>query len=88
MFHVYVVTLKGWGRCMFAEYHYILHWIRLLLGKSSQSLILFAGVNFVYTPLKLAFTGESLTIPDFVRENLFTEFGEFLLCSRNIVKLS
>ena len=30
--YVYVVTLKGWGPDMFAEYHYILHWNRDLLG--------------------------------------------------------
>jgi len=37
--------------------------------------------------LESAFTGESLTIPDFVRGTLFTEFGELLFYSPNIVKL-
>ena len=34
--------------------------------------------NLLYTPLEWRFTGESLTILDFVRGRLFIEFGKFL----------
>ena len=40
--------------------------------------------NLLYTPLESGFTGKSLTIPDFVRGTLFTEFGEFLFYSENV----
>ena len=42
----------------------------------------------LYTPLESGFTGKSLTIPDFVRGNLFTEFGEFLFCSPEYWRLT